>query len=45
MTSPRKCQILDPPPLMPLLVTFFIIPPPSYVTSQIVTNFFLDQGP
>ena len=45
MTSPQKCQILDPLPLMSPLVTFFIISPPPYVTRQIVTNFFLNQRP
>ena len=29
-------------PLVSLLVTFFIILPPPYITRQIVTNFFLD---
>ena len=34
-------------PLHPMspLVTFFIIPSPTYVTWQIVTNIFLDKGP
>ena len=42
----QKYQILDPPlPSMSPLVTFFIIPPPVYVTRQIVTSFSLDQWP
>ena len=43
MASPKKSQILDLPPPMSLLVTFFIIPPLPHVTMQMVTNSFLDQ--
>ena len=45
MTSPQNCQILDPPPPMSLLDTFFVVAPPPYVTRQIKTNFSLDQRP
>ena len=49
MTSLQKCQILDPPPPISPLVTFFIKPPfptlspQPHVTGQIVRNFFLYQ--
>ena len=45
MTPPRKCQILDPPPPMSPLITFFTTAPTPDVTRQIVTNFFLGQRP
>ena len=44
MTSPRKYQILDPPPSMSQLVTFSLYSLPD-ITRQIVTNFLRDQRP
>ena len=47
MTSTQKCQILAPPPHLPYVNVnrFFHYTPPTNVTTQTVTNFFLDQRP
>ena len=45
MTSPPKCQILDPPPPYVIVTHFFHYTSSQPTIRQIVTNFFRDQRP